>query len=64
MRTYQTEIDELWALLATENVFPPSGFADSFSLNERLDSFFDDLTDVAYERGRFDCNCESEDYWS
>lgn len=58
------EIKEIWDIFADEGVILPDDLASSMAINNRLESLLQNLEEICYENGRFDCDCESEDYWS
>jgi hypothetical protein len=61
---YEDEIKKIYDLLDEFNIEIPQVLLDEQIFNNRLWDIFDDLSDIAYQNGRFDCDCDGEDYWS
>jgi hypothetical protein len=64
MRNHQSIIDDIWRIFQDEGVHLPQDLLTSSIVNDNLNRLLEDELGIAYSNGRFDCNCEGEDYWS
>ena len=58
-RRSEDAIQDLFEILWEENIKLPTKLIDLEVLKDRLDDFFENLTEIAYENGRYEC-CDGE----
>ena len=58
-RRSEDAIQDLFEILLEENIQLPTRFIDMEVLKDRLDDFLENIADIAYENGRYEC-CDGD----